>query len=553
MAFSRTTDYVHVQPIRPITVSTIENHDALSPDKVAWRRLRTLLIAGREKYAYVSGANNRFTVHETEPIEQCLALDPIRTIEEIVRVSVEGKAATNDAAIFALAVAAFKDKNTETRKMAWAAFAAVVRTGAHLFEFVHYNQLLNGGKWYISRAGRLAVSSWYAALRGNDPERPWLPLIHEIMAHRSRSDGGHASVIRLYSPNPVDDEQDVCFGFASNGGIVRWSNRSYVNRSDFPLVSEASRATSCIYSLGSSGNDPESLAELSRVVDRLHLGTHAVQQRSLSNQDILMAMAKNMTVHDLLHLLPNFSSARIFDDPAWLRMACDRLDDTDLLHANGVTAMDLFWSNSRYQIGASGSLFWTIYDDIVSALSRGFAALARRGQPSTKRVLIGIDVSSASSVYTVGLVTQSLMASTCLATARYAANPETTNVVLAHNSVHPCPPLVPEDPMGAIGEASYDFRVAEMHNVISYAAKNNLSVDTILLLTNGRSTPYPSSHPIAREIRHYRETINRTTQLIVARFDGGPRTMEDVDDPFTFEVSGFNNRTSHVISSLIES
>src|SRR5437764_6417694 len=70
-----------------------------------WTRLRRFLILGSEGGSYYA-SELELTRKNAQAVERCLAEDGPRAVQEIVRVSDEGRAPKNDPAIFALAMAA---------------------------------------------------------------------------------------------------------------------------------------------------------------------------------------------------------------------------------------------------------------------------------------------------------------------------------------------------------------------------------------------------------------------------------------------------------------
>src|SRR4029077_5590336 len=70
-----------------------------------WTRLQRFLILGSEGGSYYA-SESQLTRENARVVERCLSTDGPRTVAQIVRVSVEGRAPKNDPAIFALASAA---------------------------------------------------------------------------------------------------------------------------------------------------------------------------------------------------------------------------------------------------------------------------------------------------------------------------------------------------------------------------------------------------------------------------------------------------------------
>src|SRR5262245_13868694 len=121
-----------------------------------WTRLRRFLILGSEGGSYYASEWN-LTRENTRAVEQAVREDGPRAVEEIVRISRAGRAPKNDAALYALALAAGLG-DEPTRKAALEALPKVARTGTHLFQFATFVEGFRG--W--GRALRRAVGGWYA-------------------------------------------------------------------------------------------------------------------------------------------------------------------------------------------------------------------------------------------------------------------------------------------------------------------------------------------------------------------------------------------------------
>ena len=70
-----------------------------------WTRLRRFLVLGSEGGSYYA-SQWKLTRENAKTVERCVREDGKRAVEEILRVSHEGRAPKNDPALFALALAA---------------------------------------------------------------------------------------------------------------------------------------------------------------------------------------------------------------------------------------------------------------------------------------------------------------------------------------------------------------------------------------------------------------------------------------------------------------
>src|SRR5438034_4337967 len=101
-----------------------------------WTQLRRFLVLGYEGGSYYA-SEAKLRRENAKVLERCIAADGARTVAEIARVSVEGRAPKNDPALFALAMAAGLGDEA-TRQAALEALPQVARTGTHLFQFATF-------------------------------------------------------------------------------------------------------------------------------------------------------------------------------------------------------------------------------------------------------------------------------------------------------------------------------------------------------------------------------------------------------------------------------
>lgn len=104
-----------------------------------WVRLDRFLILGSEGGSYYAG-ERRLTRENARAVERCIRADGPRTVARTVEVSEQGRAPSNDPALFVLALAAAVG-DLPTRRAALDALPRVARTGTHLFHFVAFRGL----------------------------------------------------------------------------------------------------------------------------------------------------------------------------------------------------------------------------------------------------------------------------------------------------------------------------------------------------------------------------------------------------------------------------
>jgi len=124
-----------------------------------WARLERWLVIGSDSNTYYQKAKD-LTRENARCVERCWSVDPVRTVNTIVNISLQGRAPKNDPAIFALALGACASVDI-ARQVSLNALPQVCRTGTHLFQFVDTVRALGRG-W--GRGLKRAVANWYESL-----------------------------------------------------------------------------------------------------------------------------------------------------------------------------------------------------------------------------------------------------------------------------------------------------------------------------------------------------------------------------------------------------
>lgn len=169
-----------------------------------WGRLDRFLVLGTEGGTYYV-AERELTVDAAVNVVSCIKEDGERAVARVVAVSEDGKAAKNDYALFALALATtFGDG--AGRRAAYAALPRVARTGTHLFTFLDYAESMRG--W--GRGLRRAVGRWYTEKAPRD-------LAHQVAKYRRRRGFSHRDALRLAHPSPPPRSTAASSGSSRKG------------------------------------------------------------------------------------------------------------------------------------------------------------------------------------------------------------------------------------------------------------------------------------------------------------------------------------------------
>jgi 60 kDa SS-A/Ro ribonucleoprotein len=339
-----------------------------------WTRLRRLLVLGSEGGRYYA-SEWTLTRENATAVERCIRTDGRRAVEEIVRVSDEGRAPKSDPALFGLAMAAGLG-DADTRRAALDALPQVARTGTQLFQFATFVEGFRG--W--GRSLRRAVGRWYA-------DQPVDALADQAVKHRRRGGIQHRDLLRLAHPG-----QRVSAGNPSvavtedHRRLFEWMARGRSSDGLRRLVEGFVRAQAA-----------QTPAETARLVADNRLPREAIRAEHLGAPDVWTALLADMPMTELVRNLAKMTRVGVLaPGSAGTVAAVARLRDAEEIRRERLDPIALLAALRTYGSarGVRGRARWTPVAEVVDALDAAFHTAFRNVQPTGKRLLLALDVSS---------------------------------------------------------------------------------------------------------------------------------------------------------------
>ena len=513
-----------------------------------WARLRRFLILGSEGGSYYAGEWT-LTRENAEAVERCLAADGERAVKEIVAISGEGRAPKNDAAIFALALAAGTGDDP-TRKAALEALPRVCRTATHLFQFATFVEGFRG--W--GRALRRAVGGWYARLSPDS-------LAYQAVKYRRRDGMTHRDVLRLAHPaasvsagNPtleLTDEHRRLFEWIARGGSVE----------GLPRIVEG-------FTLAQSADSP---ARAAKLVREYGLPREAVPSELLASAEVWEALLEDMPMTALVRNLATMTRVGVLapgSDGAARAVA--QLGDAERIRAARVHPIALLAALRTYASGRGvrGQHSWQPVAQIVDALDAAFYTAFENVESTGKRLLLALDVSgSMGGGFVAGvpnLPPRDASAALALVTAATESRYETVGFFAAkrgwqspHRSrwqghadgltplaISPRQRL--DDVVRTIAELP--FGGTDCALPMLYALDREREIDTFVIYTDSE-TWAGDVHP-AQALADYRRASGIDARLVVVGMVSNGFSIADPNDPGMLDVVGFDTATPQLISDF---
>jgi 60 kDa SS-A/Ro ribonucleoprotein len=496
-----------------------------------WTRLRRFLVLGSEGGSFYAG-EWQLTRENATAVERCIAADGPRAVKEIVAVSREGRAPKNDAAIFALAIAAAAPDQS-TRRAALDALPDVCRTGTHLFQFVRFVEGVRG--W--GRGLRRAIGRWYAA------QEPGA-LAYQAVKYRQREGYTHRDVLRLAHPAsavsagnptlPVSTDQARLFEWIARGGSTDGLPRIVEGFARAQLAATATEAAA--------------------LVREYRLPREAVPPEHLGSAEVWEALLADMPMTALLRNLGTLTRIGVVaPGSAGTQRVLEQLGDGERLRRARVHPIAVLAALRTYAAGHGlrGRHTWAPVTPVVDALDAAFYAAFGAVEPSGQRHLLALDVSGSMAWGMVAgvpaLTPRDASAAMALVTAATERSPEI--VAFAAGGLTPLaisPRRRLDDAIRAVSDLP--FGGTDCALPMLYATKHRREVDVFVVYTDSE-TWAGSVHPV-QALREYRERSGIAARLVVVGMVSNGFSIADPADPGMLDVVGFDTATPNVISGF---
>jgi 60 kDa SS-A/Ro ribonucleoprotein len=501
-----------------------------------WTQLRRLLILGTAGGSYYASQKD-LTQQNADALFRCIASDGLRTVQEIVTVSVDNLAPKVQPAIFALAVCAGKGDD-KTRAAALAALPQVCRTGYHLFTFARYVENFRG--W--GRGLRNAVGAWYTS---KDPSK----LAVQVVKYRQREGWSHRDLLRL--AHPVADNEIV------NAILKYVVDRDEVTPDTLPALPEMIWASERVL----QETDP---AIVAKYVEQHDLPWEALPSEVLRHPVVWEALLPKMGLTALIRNVGRLTDIGLIKPMSdTTNLVVSRLTDQDNLLRSRVHPFTVLLAQTTYAAGrgVKGSLTWQPVAKVTDALDAAFYKAFGNVVPSGKNTMLAIDISGSMTWDTIaGSHIMPREGAAAMALITLATEPNTVVTVFSNG-----PGRSWRDHGGegvAVVDLSPRQRLNDVVKTIQampaggtdcalpmlYAQRHKLDVDTFVVYTDSE-TWAGRVHP-SQALESYRQSSGRPARSVVVGMVSNGFTIADPQDPGMMDVVGFDASAPQVISDF---
>ena len=502
-----------------------------------WARLRRFLILGSEGGSFYAGEQT-LTRENATAVWRCVESDGARALAEIVAVSRDGRAAKNDPAIFALALAASATEDA-TRQAALASLPLVCRTSTHLFAFARYVEGFRG--W--GRSLRRGIATWYL---DQAPEQ----LAYQAVKYRQRDGMTHRDLLRLAHPVAETPEHAQLFEW-----IVRRTEAE-----GLPRIVEG-------FTAAQRAQDARQTAKLIRTYD---LPREAVLPEFLDSKEVWAALLERMPTGALIRNLATLTRVGVLVPGSnATQHVVAQLGDGERLRKARVHPIAVLSALRTYAggRGVRGRHTWAPVAQVVDALDAAFYTAFGNVEPANQRMLLALDVSGSMAGSWIagvpGLTPRDASAAMALVTAATEPRHEIVGFHAGRGgwkagtkrwnwgedgltplAISPRQRL--DDAVRAVSDLP--FGGTDCALPMRFALETGREIDTFVVYTDSE-TWAGSVHP-AQALREYRERTGIAARLVVVGMVANGFTIADPEDPGMLDIVGFDTATPAVVTGF---
>jgi 60 kDa SS-A/Ro ribonucleoprotein len=521
-------------------------------------RLRRFLVLGAEGGTYYVGERD-LVLENAKCVQQCLKLDGARTVQEIVDVSVKGRAPKQSPGIFALALAC-KYADHDARKAALAAIPAVCRTGSALQEFT----LCLKGMRSFGAGVRKAYASWY---NGKPADR----LAYQLAKYQQRKGVSHRDILRMARVAPCGPAHEAAFRWACGVPLTERvvSRKGIEQAATYPDVTEHLPKLLAAHEELKTAPGPNTVAQM---IAEHGFSWEMVPTEFLSSPVVWDALAQKMPIGAMIRNLGRLTSVGLIKPMSEVTgLVCERLGDVKRLQGGRVHPLNVLVALNSYRTGKGRSgLTWTPERAIIDALDDAYYLSFGAVEPTGKRRIIALDVSGSMARPEIakmpGITPRVGAAAMAMLTMRTEKNWHTVAFTcgsggMPFNSgnrgwggsdgITPLQLSAKQRLDDVVKTISgLDFGGTDVALPMRYATARKIEVDCFEIYTDNESWA-GDVHPWVA-LEEYRQKMGIDARLVSVAMAATEYTVADPNDPRQLDVVGFDTSVPNVMSDFIK-
>uniref|UniRef100_UPI00398E8A67 RNA-binding protein RO60 isoform X2 n=1 Tax=Pristiophorus japonicus TaxID=55135 RepID=UPI00398E8A67 len=427
-------------------------------------------------------------------------------VQEIKTFGIEGRAATQDPTLFALALCT-QCSDASTKQAAYKALAEICRIPTHLFTYIQFRKDLSGGMkcgiW--GRALRKAVANWYNSKDG-------MAIAMAVTKYKRRAGWSHKDLLRLSHLKPATEDLTLVTKYIMKG----WKEveEAYKGKENSDGIQRLLKYFEALERVKMTRDEQE----VAQLIEEYRLVREHLLTNHLKSQEVWKALLKDMPVIAVLKNVGKMTTDSILKPGSEeVATVCERLKNETVLKKARIHPFHILVALETYKAGKGnrGKLKWIPDPDILVALDQAFYKTFKNVEPTGKHFVLALDISSSMCSQVLGC--KALYAySVAAAMAMVVARTETNSTIVAFSDE-----MVP---LRITSEMALDEVFTAMHAVpfgatdcalpMLWAIKTKTVADVFIVFTDNE-TYYGNIHPV-EALREYRK-ISRP--LVIMKID----------------------------------
>jgi 60 kDa SS-A/Ro ribonucleoprotein len=464
-------------------------------------------------------------------------------VDELVQISLSGRAAKQNSLLFVLAMCA-RLGDTETRRLVYASVDRGCRIPTHVFMFIGFVETMcpNGTGW--GRAQRRAICAWYA---NKAPAK----LGELVTKYKQREGWSHVDVLRLSHVKPSTPAQALLYTYIVKGweavaGAVPALDSSVEVQKAWTFLYGVEQAKACV----------DEAAMVSLIAEH-HLVREHIPTPLLASCAVWEALLATMPLTAMLRNLAKMTSIGLLvPDAAATIHVCAKLTDAAGVKQARIHPFNVLVALKTYASGHGdkGSLSWHPVPAIEAALSATYDLAFVNVEPTNKRFVLAMDISGSmswSNIHGASSVTAQEGAA-AMAMCVLRKEPACTAVAFCTELVpYPMTPDMSLKQLTTLAE-QYSHRMGgtDCAQPMLWALKEKVAADVFVVYTDCE-TWAGSVHP-SRALQLYREGMGiPDAKLIICAMTSNGFTLADPEDPGMLDLPGFDAAAPEIMRSFV--
>lgn len=492
-------------------------------------RLERFLILGTDGGTYYVGEKD-LTKQNVDFLRKMIVRNPAQVLATTVKISSEGRAYRNDAAIFVLALL-IAEGPAKFKTSATAEVANIARIGTHIYELAGFLKNLGGG-W--NRAKSRAIAQWFKSKTADQ-------LAYQAVKYRQRNGWTMRDLMRLSHVKGVDPRVG---SFILGKGLP---NGDPTILSGFHLVQTATNVKDVLSALNAFPKLP----------------WEAIPTQFLKDAEVWKKLFANgqLKGQALVRQITRLSRIGAFDDMVFAAEVAKALTDKKMIEQTRLHPIQYLLASITHRegqlqrngysswYGSARIRNWDVSHVIADALDEGFYEAFKSVTPANKRTLIGLDVSGSMSQNALGIDLS--CAQVGAAMSMLVARTEPYSMVRGFTTTFKDLGISPRMDFGTVLNkvSNQNFGGTDCAQPMLWAAKNGIEVDTFIVITDNE-TWAGRVHP-HKALKDYRQKMGIPAKLIVAGVSTTDFTIADPRDiAGQMDICGFDSNAPAVIADF---